>query len=422
MSDMPSSSMMNRKPSTSSLVSLSNMSTEPPLLTPEEEEEEKQHLQKIVAALRYYRKYSLAKVNKTESYLNSLPRRHQKMLSKYRHHLSTVRDCIDKNQVVIKKMLVDNPLCDSSAVSQRDLDGHIAKIRHQDMEHYEDHVEHFHILKAQSTLKAIARDWSAEGAEERNQSYKPIIDAIEQYYNPKDYMENEVKILVPGCGLGRLTYELACRGYECEGNEFSYFMLIASNFVLNCCPDDNMHSLYPWVHHTVNNLRGADQVAVVRFPDVSPARNKPTGKLSVVAGDFLEVYTTPDSYDCVATCFFIDCANNVIDFIETIYRILVPGGIWVNLGPLLYHFSDVHHEDSIEPTFEDIRLVIDNVGFEVLSSKTGLRTKYAQNPNSMLKSEYESLFWVCRKPLNSSGDGDNMEDEDNRRDNEVFDD
>ncbi|XP_073829482.1 carnosine N-methyltransferase unmet-like isoform X2 [Musca autumnalis] len=35
--------------------------------------------------------------------------------------------------------------------------------------------------------------------------------------------ENEIKILVPGCGLGRLTYELAC-----EGNELSNFMLIAS--------------------------------------------------------------------------------------------------------------------------------------------------------------------------------------------------
>jgi len=43
----------------------------------------------------------------------------------------------------------------------------------------------------------------------------------------------EIKILVPGAGLGRLTYELACLGYSCEGNEFSYFMLIASNFVLN---------------------------------------------------------------------------------------------------------------------------------------------------------------------------------------------
>lgn len=51
----------------------------------------------------------------------------------------------------------------------------------------DENVEHFHILKAQSTLKAIARDWSEEGAEERQQSYKPIIDAVEQYFDPKDW-------------------------------------------------------------------------------------------------------------------------------------------------------------------------------------------------------------------------------------------
>lgn len=43
----------------------------------------------------------------------------------------------------------------------------------------------------------------------------------------------EVNILVPGAGLGRLAYELAKRGYTCQGNEFSLFMLFASNFVLN---------------------------------------------------------------------------------------------------------------------------------------------------------------------------------------------
>lgn len=83
---------------------------------------------------------------------------------------------------------------------------------------------------------------------------------------------------------------------------------------------------------------------------------------------------------------------------------MIPGGIWVNLGPLLYHFSDTQHEDSIEPTFEDIMLIIDSVGFDVLTSKTGVCTKSAQNPHSMLKSEYESLFWICRKPLISSRD------------------
>jgi len=44
---------------------------------------------------------------------------------------------------------------------------------------------------------------------------------------------SEVSVLVPGAGLGRLAFEIACLGYTCEGNEFSLFMLFASNFVLN---------------------------------------------------------------------------------------------------------------------------------------------------------------------------------------------
>ena len=39
-----------------------------------------------------------------------------------------------------------------------------------------------------------------------------------------------------------------------------------------------------------------------------------------------------DSWNCVATVFFIDTAHNVIDYIEAIYKILQPGGCWINLG------------------------------------------------------------------------------------------
>jgi carnosine N-methyltransferase len=41
------------------------------------------------------------------------------------------------------------------------------------------------------------------------------------------------KVLVPGAGLARLCCELAGEGFEAQGNEFAYFMLIASAFILN---------------------------------------------------------------------------------------------------------------------------------------------------------------------------------------------
>ncbi|XP_070144836.1 carnosine N-methyltransferase isoform X3 [Drosophila kikkawai] len=325
-------------------------------------------------------------------YLNSLSGEDQHMLAKYRAHLECVRTCIDRNQAVIREILRERVLYppEESTVNPStdswEFDEPPPNVRHGDMD------------QAQSTLKLIARDWSTDGALEREQSYKPIIDSIVEYYKPSDYELKEIKILVPGAGLGRLTYELACLGYSCEGNEFSYFMLIASNFVLNLCDYENKYALYPWVHQYVNNLRREDQVAAVRFPDVCPRKNPPKGHFEIAAGDFLEIYKTAHSYNCVATCFFIDCANNVIDFIRTIYKILVPGGIWVNLGPLLYHYSDVSGQNSIEPTFEDLCIIMESVGFVIEKSRTGIHTKYAQNPASMKQSEYQSLFWVCRKP------------------------
>ncbi|XP_055857398.1 carnosine N-methyltransferase isoform X2 [Episyrphus balteatus] len=363
-----------------------------PPLRPEDEEDERRHFLNIIQALKCYRSYSYARVDKTEYYLNTLNERHQNMLAKYRNHIGDVRYCIDENFKVIQKMLRDSDeveklFCQYPGPAVRQEDSQASqKVRYQDMEN------------VQSTLKQFARDWSAEGEPERSQCYKPIIDAIESFFDPEKMELNEVKVLVPGAGLGRMAYELACRGYFCEGNEFSYFMLIASNFVLNQCTIENQFTLYPWVHQYVNNLRKCDQIAPIKFPDVCPLKSPPKGEIMITAGDFLQVYEIPNSYDCVATCFFIDCANNIVEFIETIYKILVPGGIWVNLGPLLYHFSDMQSENSIEPTHEDLMTIIDAVGFETIKSETGVRTKYAQNPRSMLKSEYESLFWVCRKP------------------------
>ena len=42
-----------------------------------------------------------------------------------------------------------------------------------------------------------------------------------------------------------------------------------------------------------------------------------------------------DTFDCVATVFFIDTAHCIISYIETIFNILKPGGYWINLGKVM---------------------------------------------------------------------------------------
>lgn len=86
--------------------------------------------------------------------------------------------------------------------------------------------------KVRSTLRSFVRDWAAEGAAERQACYNPILAALEEYY-PDVASRSDIKVLVPGCGLGRLAMEIAALGFWSQGNEFSTYMLIASHFALN---------------------------------------------------------------------------------------------------------------------------------------------------------------------------------------------
>ncbi|XP_014227359.1 carnosine N-methyltransferase isoform X1 [Trichogramma pretiosum] len=359
-----------------------------------EDEEERKHFQRIVSAFKYYKPHSLQRVKKTETYLLSLPAHHQKLLSRYRDHLNEVKRCIENNDDIIRLIIKDVTNIFENVTPE---DASTDSVRQVSLT-----VAHRPILadqeKVQATIKQFVRDWSTEGEEERRTCYQPIIDEIVNQFPLEHCTPGEVRILVPGAGLGRLAYEIARRGYTCQGNEFSLFMLFASHFVLNKCRGINSFRVHPWVHQYMNNIEPQHQIKEVYFPDINPSDLPENAQFSMVAGDFLEVYTEHDYWDCVATCFFIDCANNIVQFIETIYNILKPGGIWINLGPLLYHFSDMPMEESIEPSYFEVRDVIRGLGFNILTEKTHVKTRYAQNVHSMLQYEYNSVYFVCQKP------------------------
>jgi carnosine N-methyltransferase len=65
--------------------------------------------------------------------------------------------------------------------------------------------------------------------------YDPIREEVHSYFpNPVNQQTGErISILHPGCGMGRLVFDFALEGYKSQGNEFTYFMLLASNWILN---------------------------------------------------------------------------------------------------------------------------------------------------------------------------------------------
>jgi len=254
------------------------------------------------------------------------------------------------------------------------------------------------IEKVQSCIKQLVRDWSDNGAAERESCYQRIINTLCNLF--KEEERDSRKVLVPGAGLGRLAFDIARAGFECQGNEFSLFMLFTSNFVLNKCKTVKSFKIHPYIHNFCNNISDEDQLQPVLFPDIDPNQLPEDRKFSMAAGDFLEVYNDAEyvsSQDAVTTCFFMDCAHNIIDFIQTIHKVLKPGGYWINLGPLLYHFSDMPGESSIEPSYECIRGIISDFGFEFMDEEKDIATTYDQNPASMLQYEYKSVFFVCKK-------------------------
>lgn len=88
--------------------------------------------------------------------------------------------------------------------------------------------------KIRTVLKQFARDWSVQGAKEREDCYSPILNEIKHIYGHLGLeSRKEVHILVPGSGLARLARDIASLGFSVQGNEFSFYMLLCSNFILN---------------------------------------------------------------------------------------------------------------------------------------------------------------------------------------------
>lgn len=267
----------------------------------------------------------------------------------YQKSLSALETCVELNYAVIQDIIADaaglfenaqmmgppSVLANAATEEGEGDEGKVSRVRPRAKTSVDD------IEKVQSTLKQFMRDWSGEGAAERHACYDPILSELLRTY-PDSNSRSEVRVLVPGAGLGRLAFEIAKLGFNSEGNEFSLFMLVASNFVLNKCKAVNSYKIYPWIHQVNNNLRTDDMTRHISFPDVDPNELIEDSSFSMTAGDFLEVYADVEyagAFDCIVTCFFIDCAHNINDFIELIHKILKPGGRWINFGPLLYHFA-----------------------------------------------------------------------------------
>lgn len=252
-------------------------------------------------------------------------------------------------------------------------------------------------------LNHYVRDWSDDGLHERGPTFNPILETIKEHFPDRaTRKEGPVTVMIPGQGLGRLPHDVASLGnMEVTSNEYSYYMNLAYRYI-ETLSTPNSVKFYPYVDWWSYQPVPAERIAEVAIPDI-PVN---ASNVLMCEGDFMHIFDHQTAhYDVVVTLFFIDTAKNSLDYIDNINRLLKPGGLWINLGPLLYGTNP-----TMQLSLEEMVQVSETMGFKFLETdeKWGsitlpgktVRSKdinYLVNDRSLRKNIYVTQFWVAEK-------------------------
>jgi hypothetical protein len=291
-------------------------------------------------------------------------------------------------------------------------------------------------------LSHLARDWSTAGLSVRQSLYPWCQDRLHRYSNhdnESNKHDNSINtnrsVLVPGAGLGRLAWELAQDGWTVHALEASPVMAAAAASMLHYQPtnmeNDETIRIHPYAMDMyANEVDANDRYESVMVPDVYPGQRGPgqsqrqppgqqhQGSLSYTIGLFgsdstpsppptsttTEAAHIEQPYVAIVTCFFIDTATNIYDYLDTIASSIETGGLWINVGPLQWHGNAI-----VSMTATDLRSVLESDAYgyscwEILewsvdSEPVPYRTSddISQQPRSTNYDGFRPLRFVARK-------------------------
>merc|ERR1712007_155314 len=110
-----------------------------------------------------------------------------------------------------------------------------------------------------------------------------------------------------------------------------------------------------------------------------------------------EVYNRQaKAWGAVLTCFFIDTAKNIFLYIRTIANIIREGGLWSNIGPLLYHYAEQPDAISIELSWEEVKPAIAKY-FDFREEPEVREACYTTNEIGLFHTKYRCIFFVATR-------------------------
>lgn len=239
-------------------------------------------------------------------------------------------------------------------------------------------------------LSHFSRDWNQVSMPEELQ---PIYDYIINSIKALDSINlDKTTIIMPGSGLGRIPHELSKQGYHVNSIELNGLMYLFNKFIY--ANDVSGLEIYPYIHLLSNFTTLKNQFRSVMLPSVSKPQT-----LNIWLEDF-KFFESPTNFDSivVVTVFFIDTAENLVDYLDTINE-LVKGyksKYWINIGPLKYGTAP-----QVELNAEELKLLREKMGWQDLQNYNSLETHklfpYVTDKQSLWQGYYGVVGWCCRK-------------------------
>ncbi|KAL3941785.1 MAG: hypothetical protein SGBAC_003901 [Bacillariaceae sp.] len=203
----------------------------------------------------------------------------------------------------------------------------------------------------------LVRDWSVAGSNIRESLYGWVCkELVERSRHRKD------PVLVPGAGMGRLAYDIYSLGFTVEANEISPVMAAAAKSILT---KNTSGVIYPYALDAMTNeVDSSRRYDGMSFPDVPVVQTSEEVTLSFTIGDFVGAYYSNQvsTFGAVATCFFIDTATDIYEYIVLIKGLLKPKGIWVNVGPVQWHANAL-----LRPSADELQDLLPAFGFKIVT-------------------------------------------------------
>ncbi|KAL2399720.1 hypothetical protein ABEF95_001788 [Exophiala dermatitidis] len=142
--------------------------------------------------------------------------------------------------------------------------------------------------------------------------------------------------------------------------EYSMYMNLVYHYLLTQ-PRPRSSTFHPFIDWCSHHASTADMTRAISFPDISVRASS----VVHIEGDFVNIFHTANrQYDTVVTLLFTDTAANIMNYLETIYSVLKPGGIWINFAPLLWNSAPL-----VQLSLNEILDLAEELGYEFMDPK-----------------------------------------------------